>query len=156
MGHSHKQIEESEDSEAREYNHKQRYTMIDIEKIDSIRRTIAEYKLTMFRVRKSFRMNESPSEEKISQVYGILSAIEICESAKMLVIVYLFTPEVLLGMRMRKGVRRFIALLFGFKNDISVSRKLRNLMFYYRNYVDFRSEVDQGITIARRNKISEK
>lgn len=90
------------------------------------------------------------SKVKVASVYGALTAIELSKDVKLFVIVYIFTPEVLSGMKMRRGYRDFIKNLMGCQSGSYVSKRLKNLMFYYHNYNEFREEVNRGIETAER------
>lgn len=121
--------------------------MIDEEFIESIRETRkkwAEAENELKRIKSSRPFNQV----SVSSVYGALTAIGASTDAKLLVIVYLFTPEVLAGVAMRRGYREFISTLFGYKSGCAISKRMKNLMFRYKNYKNFRIESDKGIGIA--------
>ena len=121
--------------------------MIDEKFIEEIRSIWEEWKEAgekLNRIKNGRQFNKID----ISSVYGALTAIGISSDAKLFAIVYIFTPEVLAGIKMRKGYRTFISYLFNYNNGCNLSNRLRNLLFTYKNYKEFRAEADRGVTVA--------
>lgn len=60
----------------------------------------------------------------------------------MFIILRLYSIESLAGGRIANGVREAIAQVLGLKSHNSVSNFSRKLAFRYKNYRDFRKDVD--------------
>ena len=67
------------------------------------------------------------------------------------VIIYIYCPNVLVGDPMPKGFRRELKELLNVRANTVISNHSRDLLFLYRQYRDFREEVD-----AAYNYISER
>lgn len=72
------------------------------------------------------------------------------KDVKLFVITYIFTPEVLAGVKMRTGYREYISSLFEYKTGCAISRRVKNLMFNYRNYKDFKAKANEGVAMAEK------
>lgn len=121
--------------------------MIDEKFIEEIRSTWENWKAASNKL-KRIKNNRPFNAVTVSSVYGALTAVGLSKDAKLFAIVYLFTPEALVGPRMRPGYRDFISSLFGYKTSCAVSVRMKSLMFIYKNYKDFRAEVDKGVQVA--------
>ena len=56
---------------------------------------------------------------------------------------YLYAPLTLLGERMPKRFRHNLTKVMGIKSGSVISRYSRNSLFFYKNYVKFRADVDR-------------
>lgn len=61
----------------------------------------------------------------------------------LLIAIYLYSPRSLGGIKMKEGLRRRLAEIFGLVSQTTISDSVNSLMVYYRNYRDFRSNVDE-------------
>lgn len=123
--------------------------MIDEKLIEDIRTTWESWKAASNKLRR-IKTNRPFNAMTVSSVYGALTAIGLPKDVKLFVIVYIFTPEVLVGVRMRPGYRDFISSLFGYKTSCAVSIRMKSLMFTYKNYKNFRAEADKGVSVAEK------
>ena len=58
------------------------------------------------------------------------------------VMAYLFSPEALLGRKMRKGVRKALSRCLGVRSESLISKCLAQAVSDYGNYSDFRTQTD--------------
>ena len=63
-------------------------------------------------------------------------------------LLYLFSPQTLIGIKTKSSLRRRIASLLSYGSQSSVSNEARDLMFMYGKYQGFRKEVDMLVSEA--------
>lgn len=86
---------------------------------------------------------------KIKDIYQIFVSVighppvEDERKAFVMIILYLYSPDSLIGKKIRKGVRREISALFLDKSPSWVSQSNSYLLFYYQTYKSFRCMVDE-------------
>lgn len=121
--------------------------MIDEEKLKKIRDLFNERDRVMKEM-KSIIASGSMNQVTLSCIYGALTALNTERDVKLFAIIYLCAPEVLIGRKMRVGLRSFLSNLFGFQTPSAISIRCRNLMFRYRHYREFRAGADSAISKA--------
>lgn len=87
-------------------------------------------------------------EVQISCTYGAMTSLRIERDAKLFALIYMNAPEVLVGRKMRRGLRDFLAALFGYNTGSAISVRCKNLLFNYRTYDIFRASVERGVEAA--------
>lgn len=68
--------------------------------------------------------------------------------AALMALLYLFSPQTLIGTKTKSSLRRRIASLLSYGSQSSVSNEARDLMFMYGKYQGFRKEVDMLVSEA--------
>lgn len=68
--------------------------------------------------------------------------------AALMALLYLFSPQTLIGTKTKSSLRRRIASLLSYGSQSSVSNEARDLMFMYGNYQGFKREVDRLVSMA--------
>lgn len=68
--------------------------------------------------------------------------------AALMALLYLFSPQTLIGTKTKSSLRRRIASLLSYGSQSSVSNEARDLMFIYGKYQGFRKEVDRLVSMA--------
>lgn len=117
--------------------------MVDLAKIERLQELMSERKKINSEIY-SIIGNE-PKFEDISVVFAVLTSLDIERDVKLFVLLYIYTPEVLAGQYMRRGIRWLLAILFGYRSGSAISVRARDLLFRYRTYKDFRTEVDAAM-----------
>ena len=64
------------------------------------------------------------------------------DSEALFVMLYMLQPNVLLGCRMQNGMRKELVKYFPKISPCTISNQLRDLLFYYENYADFRERAN--------------
>lgn len=123
--------------------------MIDEAFINQIQETWIQWKALSAELRR-VKYNRPFNQITISSVFGALTAMGYDKDVKLFVITYIFTPEVLAGVKMRTGYREYISSLFEYKTGCAISRRVKNLMFNYRNYKDFKAKANEGVAMAEK------
>lgn len=88
-------------------------------------------------------------EIQMSCIFGAMTSLGLERDAKLFVLIYMNAPEVLVGRKMRRGLRDFLAGLFGYNTGSAISVRCKNLLFSYRTYGAFRTSVEKGLEVAK-------
>ncbi len=121
--------------------------MVDFDKLNRIRELMDERDRVVREIRK-ITCERAMSNESMACIFGALTAIGIERDAKLFILIYMNSPEILVGRKMRKGLRNILACLFGMNSGSAISIRCRNLMVLYNNYSGFRKDVERGLEKA--------
>lgn len=122
--------------------------MINIEKLDKIREL--QKQKTHINIEVNFLSAPLINDiGKVNDVYRLFVSILGHAPKRMecemfvLIVLYIFCPASLIGRKTRSGVRNAISSLFPGKSPSWISTSCRTVLFRYRTYKKFRSQVDR-------------
>lgn len=58
------------------------------------------------------------------------------------IVLYLFSPDALAGGKIKAGLREEMSRVLGIQSKTVISNNLDDIMFLYRNYKDFREDIE--------------
>lgn len=126
---------------------------IDIEKINELRKARTDMMTAVDRWEK-LTANLPNGSLDMRDAYSRMKPIVgerprgLKRRAALMALLYLFSPQTLIGTKTKSCLRRRIASLLSYGSQSSVSNEARDLMFIYGKYQGFRKEVDRLVSMA--------